>query len=298
MNIKHRFTAATAAAICISILTAVSCTTVYAEPDDPADTYSDETYNEPAYDPQTDQSYEYNNFDNYHDDEYYYDDNYDYDNEYYDDTYTEYNDYDDDYYYDDTQETDETAAEPSDLAPEGSVDTTELTSSDWENMQNSQAASQQSKQSSADESSKSESSKSSTVQPIVPSSTSGPTDFDNIKDNENNQDSNDTWIFLFGGVLLILAGIGITIAVVVVNVKAKHRSDAEEKIAEHTASPIDFETYTPRPKPAPKKDFLGARHAAKSKLKNKFPKGVQPKDLVDTLDQPLDFSNIDKNNLK
>ena len=291
MNIKHRFTAAAVAAICISTLTSLSFTTVYAEPD------------EPYYDPEADPSYEYNNFDNYHENEYYYDDDnndyndYDYDNEYYDDnTYTDYYDnnyYDDEYDYDD-QETNETADETAELAPEGSVDTTELTSSDWESLQSSQAASDENTQANTND----KSSKSSDPQSIVPSSNSGHSDFDNIKNNENNQDSNDTWIFLFGGVLLILAGIGIVIAVVVVNVKAKHRADAEKKIAEHTASPINFKTYTPKSKSAPKRDFLGARHVAKKESKNKVSNNSLPKDLVDTLDKPLDISNIDKNALK
>lgn len=235
--------------------------------------------------------YEY--FDNYHADaeEYYYDNNYYYDNDYYYDNNDYYN-YDNYGYSEETSYADETqqSTPESQIYDQGSVDTDELTAEDWEKIQNSLNSKPDEKQTS----SKSEESSKSFFNTIdADDEQSGA--FGSLKEQSGKDEQNDVWIYLVVGIPLLLAGLGIIIAVIVVNVKANKKEKSELEAANRpekdplSVSIRDINETVGEIKV--KKKLFGAKHAAG--LRTQGSEKNVSRDLVDTLDEPLDFSKAE-----
>lgn len=205
-----------------------------------------------------------------------------------------YNDYYNDYYYDDygnyseeTSYTDETASEQeSELMEQGSVDTNELTSKDWENIQNSLNSKSEPGEATPENSQ--------AFFANIDNNNEQSGEFGTLKDKSDSSDTNDTWIYLIVGIPLILAGAGIIAAVVIINVKANKKLKADQTISEHTADPLsksirDISEIKPTAKP--KRPIFGPKHAAGGR--HRASGNALPRDLVDTLDEPLALENVD-----
>ena len=81
---------------------------------------------------------------------------------------------------------------------------------------------------------------------------------------------NDTWIYLLLGLSLIIVGAGLITLVVILNIRAKNHAKADQTISAHTAPPPLKKKHSP------------SRSAQ------------LPKNLDDTLDEPLDLKDIRK----
>ncbi len=210
----------------------------------------------------------------------------DYFGQYHEGTEYDYNAYDntDDLTGETAQETGETtepdgeaSEESSEIDPEEiSVDTKELTSKDWEEIQNSLTSQQQSG---------SEKSEASGKQTGTVSKTSGGESFGTLKDKSTKDDVNDTWIYLVIGIPLLLAGIAMITVVIIVNVRAKKKEEAEKAKNElpETDPLADGGKGAKKVINKPKRSAFGAKHVAPVKTQSR---DVVQKDLVDTLDAP------------
>ena len=100
-----------------------------------------------------------------------------------------------------------------------SIDTSELTSEDWEKVEenlNSAFHTSTDKNSSA-------------------STNDG--DFKSIKDNlDTSDDSNDTWVYLFIGLVLIIVGVAAIVLVIATTVHTKHSAHAVKAQPKHSAN--------------------------------------------------------------
>lgn len=175
----------------------------------------------------------------------------------YDEYYAE--DGNDDYYDIYAAESKSPASPPSEhsqFISDNSVDTTELTSEDWETLKNGGL-----------ENSGSNGFK-------LTSDGSEGNDFASIKEHE--ESSNDAWQYLVFGITLIVLGAGIISAIIITTIKAKKRLNTLLTYPQES----DYDTDN-----------------NKEKIKNKKSKKSSPKDLGDTLDEPLDFSGFGFTNM-
>lgn len=217
-------------------------------------------------------------FDIYHEDaDDYYDDNF-YSNE---QSYEEYSE----------EETEETESEEeqdgytdedSQLMEQYSVDTNELTSKDWENIQKT-LNSKGSDDKNAAATANGESS--------IFINDSGNDDFGTMKEKS---ESNDVGQYLVYGILLLLAGITIVVAVIVINVKANKKARTAKKIKENPVDPLsvslrDVQRGKNKTSGRRRKSAIGGRHAAGRRTY--YSESMQS-DLVDLLDDPknLDYT--------
>lgn len=147
-----------------------------------------------------------------------------------------------------------------------SVDTSELTSSDWEAIQKSINASAPAK------------------------ANTDALDFAELKKNRDDGTlHNDNWIFLTVGILLLLVGGGLIAAVIILSVRASQAEKAEEVINLHTAAP--------QKKAAPARPRSAATAQKGTTLKTAESPRKTKKDLGDTLTEPLEI-NFKNNNGK
>lgn len=213
----------------------------------------------------------------------------------YDDTGDYFNEYQndgDEYYYDeqtytgDEEQTEEASEEEEDESSfdpdQVSIDTKELTSKDWENIQNNLT--------SKAESSVSQKSQTSQKVAATESSKGGTDEFSSLKEKS---EYNDTWIYLAFGIPLVLAGAAIIVIVIAVNVRASKKEKEQEAATVQTDAqekPMGLEEELREDEKAPgkpKRTAFGAKHAAPVKTQTR---DFVQKDLVDTLDEP---TNID-----
>ena len=230
--------------------------------------YEDSNYEDPGYE---DPSYEDPGYeDPSYEDPGYEDPNYEdpgYEDPNYEDPGYEEPSYTENSYYDDSTDepSTDTPSEPSDT----SVDTTELTSDDWENLEN-QLASDVSTNANKNN-------KNSTGE------------FDSIKDSESKE--NDAWIFLVIGLPLLLLGLAGVAFIVFYNIKVKKseiKSPERAPIRTKHADEADEASQLPS-----KEAFEAVKAARKNKNPEKSMSRAQS-DLENTLDKPLKIDDIFK----
>ena len=210
------------------------------------------------------------------------------------DYFDEYQNDGDEYYYaeqnytEDEEQTEETSVESeeeSSFDPDQvSVDTKELTSKDWENIQNDLASKAEA----------SEKQKSLVSQKAAASQKSkgGTNEFSSLKEKS---ESNDTWIYLAFGIPLVLAGAAIIVVVIAVNVRASKKEKAlaaAQNESEEQPKKLEDEIHEDeKVMNKPKRSAFGGKHAAPVKTQTR---DFIQKDLVDTLDDPMDIDDDDE----
>ena len=275
------------AAVClIALVSAVGLsTTVMAE--NYYNDGQDYTYREDSgveYIPPENDSYDGYNFDDYHEgaDDYY-------DGDTYDNNYG----FDDGTSYEQSEEiSEETSQEESsqdgytdesEILDQISVDTNELTSKDWENIQKTLNSKPSSNKQAGTQSNNGESS--------ILLSDNGKDEFGTLKDKS---ESNDVGQYLAYGILLLLAGITIMTTVIVINVKANRKTPFRRK-KQSAADPLSMslrdvqENKRNSSQNKGRRSSKGGRHS--SRRRQSYP-GAMQNDLVDILDDPknLDYT--------
>lgn len=151
----------------------------------------------------------------------------------------------------------------SELSTDVSVDTSELTKSDWDELQKALTKKNETVSQSANLDAKA---------------------FAEVKKNRDDGSShNDVWIFLVTGIPLLVVGAALITTVIVIQVRASAARKAAETIDLHTA-------------PAAK-NTASAQQTKSAAQQPKAPPALKPKrdkDLGDTLSEPLDFKGADK----
>lgn len=271
------------AAVCLTaLMTAAGLTTTVK-----AENYYDEDQDYTFYEdggveyipPETD-AYDGYDFDNYHEGA---DDYYDWD------TYNDNTGYDDNNSYEQSEETteetsqeeseEESADEESALLEQISVDTNELTSKDWENIQ---------KTLNSKPSSDKQAGTQSNGEISISVNSNAKDEFGTLKDKS---ESNDVGQYLAYGILLLLAGITILTVVIVINVRANRKTPLIRR-KPSTADPLSVslrdvqENKKNSPKKKGRRFSSGGRHSSR---KRQYYSASMQNDLVDILDDPVNL---------
>lgn len=231
----------------------------YDEPTYDEPTYDEPTYDEPSYDePAYDEpSYDEPTYDEPTGDESTYNEPaYDeptYDEPEYSQVYTPETTFENEWTYDNTWDASYTLDQDnatSELDTDISVDTSELTKSDWDEMKKALDQKMNSTGNSANQDAMA---------------------FSEVKKNRDDGTSqNDVWMFLAAGIPLIVVGAGLITTVIVMQIRASRLRKADETILLHTA-------------PAAKSTVQPKADAAQTKA------AAKKKDLGETLSEPLDL---------
>ena len=149
----------------------------------------------------------------------------------------------------------------SQISTDVSVDTSEMTADDWQQLQKNLAAADPSSKANLDA-----------------------LDFAEVKKNKDDGTlHNDNWIFLAIGIPLLILGLGLVGTVIIVNIKASQTAKAQETINLHTAPKKKMPSVKPAQSTQTKSAAVRSTPVKKSKS-----------DLENTLTKPLDIPEMDK----
>ena len=185
----------------------------------------------------------------------------------------------------------EESSRASKVPKEHSVDTSEMTSKDWKDVQENMTSSDGGSSSGGE-------SKSSKVLPLSQGQNSGGSEFDDLKDAA--EGGNDAWIFLAVGIPLIVLGAGLIALVIYINIKKPgdkkndpgNRNDKGKKRNNKKGNRSSGRSGAEQP---PRRAAEGSAGKEQGRYAQVSPDGKDkklPRDLVDTLDKPLDFTDI------